>query len=371
MPNITVMIKPASGLCNMKCDYCFYSDEIQNREASILGIMSDEVMEQVVKKTLSFATEQCNYIFQGGEPTLAGISFFEKWIEYEKRYNINNVEISHSLQTNGYLLNKKWCDFLFKNKFLIGLSIDGIKSTHDLYRKDYYGKGTFEKVMNAANLLKDANIEFNILTVVNSKTAEEIKNIYEFYKKQNFKWQQYIACLDPIGVIRGKKEYSITPEAYGKFLIELFKLWKNDLYEGTQPYIRQFENYIGILLGAAIESCEQRGVCSHQTIVESDGSVYPCDFYAMDSYKLGNFLVDDFDNINHKRQAIKFVEQSYNHSEKCKKCIYFYICRGGGRRHREQLYGDEGINYFCEAYKMFFDECLLDMKKIAIKCLKG
>lgn len=371
MPNITVMIKPASGLCNIRCDYCFYSDEIQNRESPCLEIMDYEVIERVLQKTLSFATGHCNYLFQGGEPTLAGISFFEKWLEYEKRYNVNNVEISHSIQTNGYLLNKEWCDFLSKNRFLIGLSIDGIKSTHDLYRKDYSGQGTFENVINSANLLKDANIEFNILTVVNSKTAPEIQKIYEFYKKQGFIWQQYIACLDPIGVDQGKKEYSLKPKVYGQFLIELFKMWEKDFYQGTQPYIRQFENYIGILMGAPIESCEQRGSCSFQTIVEADGSVYPCDFYAMDSYKLGNFLVDTFDNINHQRRIIRFVEQSYNHAESCKNCAYFGICRGGCRRHREQFCEEEGINYFCEAYKMFFDECLSDIKKIAIKCLKG
>lgn len=253
MPNITVMIKPASGLCNIRCDYCFYSDEIQNRESPCLEIMDDEVIDRVVQKTLSFATGHCNYLFQGGEPTLAGISFFEKWLEYEKRYNVNSVKISHSIQTNGYLLNKEWCDFLSKNRFLVGLSIDGIKSTHDLYRKDHSGQGTFENAMNAANLFKNANIEFNILTVVNSKTAPEIQKIYEFYKKQGFIWQQYIACLDPIGVVQGKKEYSLTPKVYGQFLIELFRLWEKDLYQGTQPYIRQFENYIGILMGEPID----------------------------------------------------------------------------------------------------------------------
>ncbi len=366
MPEIYILVKPASGLCNMRCRYCFYADEMEHREQASYGIMQEKVMEQVVKKALAFASGRCTFAFQGGEPSLAGLPFYRKWVEYEKEYNINRVEISHAIQTNGYLINEEWCHFFAENRFLAGLSIDGLKSIHDAYRKGAKGEDTYLKAIDAAKRMQEAKVDFNVLTVVNRRTAPKIGRIYEAYRKQGFCWQQYIACLDPMFGQAGNMEYSLTPEMYGEFLVELFGLWEMDFWKGRQPYIRQFENYIGILLGAAPESCEQRGICSYQNVVEADGSVYPCDFYVLDAYRIGNLLEDDFYDIARKRKGTGFVESSYNHMESCTNCKYHFICRGGCRRHREPFGKEEGENYFCKSYRMFFDACLHRMEKIAV-----
>lgn len=367
MPQIHVMIKPASGLCNMRCSYCFYADEMEKRSQASYGVMNDETLENVIRRVLEFAEGQCTIAFQGGEPTLAGVDFFKKCLEFEKKYNTKNVAVSHALQTNGYALDESWCQFFAKNRFLIGLSVDGMKATHDIYRKDAKGQDTYFRVLETARRLEKAGAEFNVLTVVNGRTAPKIRRIYEQYKKLGFSWQQYIACLDPIGEKQGQQEYSLTPRVYGQFLIELFDLWYLDLQKGEQPCIRQFENYIGILLGQDPEACEQRGVCSFQNIVEADGSVYPCDFYALDEYRLGNLNEDSFEVIEKRRRESRFVENSVNHTEACRSCPYFAICRGGCRRHREQPGTAAGENYFCESYRMFFEACLPRMREIAMR----
>lgn len=207
------------------------------------------------------------------------------------------------MQTNGYALDDEWCHFFAENNFLVGLSVDGIKATHDAFRKDASGDDTYYHVLEKAECLKKAGVQFNVLTVVNSKTAPKIRRIYEQYRKLGFCWQQYIACLDPIGKLQGEKEFSLTPELYGNFLIELFELWEIDLKQGKQPYIRQFENYISILLGYMPEACEQRGICSFQNVVEADGSVYPCDFYVLDEYNLGNLNENSFEEIQKKKKC--------------------------------------------------------------------
>lgn len=370
MPAIHVMIKPASGLCNMRCKYCFYADEMDKRSQASFGIMSEETLKNVVRETLDFADGECTFAFQGGEPTLAGLDFFRKFLKFEKEYNRKNCKVNHALQTNGYIIDEEWAEFFAENHFLVGLSVDGVKATHDAYRIDAQGKDTYLRVLHAAQLLKDAGVEFNILTVVNSKTAPKIRRIYESYKKQGFDWQQYIACLDPLGEAQGQKEYSLTPKAYGQFLIDLFCLWELDLKQGKQPYIRQFENYIAILLGQQPEACEQRGVCSIQNVVEADGSVYPCDFYMLDEYRLGNLNQETFEQINEKRREIGFLERSVNHTDECKSCQYFAVCRGGCCRHREQPGTKTGENYFCESYKMFFEACLPRMLEIAARLQK-
>ena len=134
MPTITVMIKPASGNCNMNCTYCFYKDEMNKRKTGSYGIMSFSTLEAVVKNILKFADKECTIAFQGGEPTLAGLQFYEHLIEIQNRYNSKKVKINNVIQTNGYGIDDAWAEFFAKNHFLVGLSFDGIKEVHDRYR---------------------------------------------------------------------------------------------------------------------------------------------------------------------------------------------------------------------------------------------
>lgn len=358
MPPISVLMKPSSGMCNMSCDYCFYCDETQKRIQKSYGFMAEKTLKNVIRKTILRAEGAISYAYQGGEPTLRGIDFFQQAVAYQKQYNKNGIKVHNALQTNGYAIDEAWCRFFKENDFLIGLSIDGTKEIHDAYRHDRSGNGTYHKIAHAAKLMDDYGVDYNILTVVNRKVAENIREIYTSYKKRGWKYQQYIACLDPLEEEHGEKEYALTPEAYGRFLIELFDLWYTDWKNGKQPYIRQFENYIGLLCGYKAESCDQNGICGIQNVVEADGSVYPCDFYMLDEYKLGNFNEDQLEVIYQKRKDIGFVERSLKLNPKCKECQYDTICRGGCQRHRDFVPGDDYYeNYFCESFQMFFDAC--------------
>lgn len=365
MPPLSVIIKPVSGSCNMRCDYCFYRDELSGRRNVCQGSMTEKTQEQVIRKILEFADRECAILFQGGEPTLAGIDFYQKWLAYESFYNRKKIKISHAFQTNGYALDEKWCCFLAEHHFLTGLSLDGIPSTHNCYRKNREGEGTYFRALESAERLQKAGADFNILTVVNRRTAAAVWKIYAKYKKMGFRQQQYIACLDPVKEIPGKQEYSLTPRLYGRFLIELFELWMADLKNGCEPYIRQFENYIGILLGIEPESCDQRGYCGLQMVVESDGSVYPCDFYAMDRYFLGNLNRDIVETICERQREAEFVKQSLYRDPECEACQYGIFCRGGCRRHKEGQPEGVGKNWFCESYRMFFDTCLPRLTEVA------
>lgn len=360
MPPISVLIKPSSGMCNMACDYCFYCDESQKRARASYGFMSETTLKNVIRKTMLRAEGMASYTFQGGEPTLRGLDFFEKALSYQKQYNKNNVQVYNSLQTNGLILDDAWCRFLRENHFLTGISLDGIKKTHDAFRRSRNENApTFDRVCRAITLLETHHVEFNILTVANQAVAQNIQEIYAFYKRQKWNYQQYIACLDPMDEPYGKNSYSIHPESYGQFLTELFRLWHKDWKKNRQPYIRQFENYIGILLGQFPESCDQRGTCSIQYAVEADGSVYPCDFYMMDEYFLGNFNENRLDEIDAKRRETGFLERSLLLGENCKLCTYYPLCRGGCQRSR--LWNpkiDAYQNYFCQSYRIFFDACL-------------
>ena len=320
MAPISILMKPSSGMCNMQCDYCFYCDETRKREQESYGFMSEQTLKNIIRKTILRAEGMVSYAYQGGEPTLRGIEFFQKAVEFQKRYNKHGIRVNNALQTNGYLIDDAWCKFFKENHFLVGLSVDGIKETHDKYRHNKNGDPTYDRILRAAELMDQYGVEYNILTVVNQAVAANIKPIYSFYKKRGWNYQQYIACLDPLDEMRGQNEYALKPEIYGTFLTELFNLWYEDWKRGEQPYIRQFENYIGILLGYPPESCEQRGCCGIQNVVEADGSVYPCDFYMLDEYCLGNFNENRIDEINSKRNEIGFVNRSRKLTQECRKC---------------------------------------------------
>lgn len=361
MPPVNLLIKPVSGLCNMKCDYCFYCDEVKKRKQASCGFMSESTLKNVIRKAVLYAEGGCTIAFQGGEPTLRGLKFYEQMIRYVEQYNKNGIPVNYAFQTNGYEINEDWCKFFHDHLFLVGLSVDGTEEIHDRYRHDSQNNKTYKKVLKTAKLLDKYQVEYNILTVVTQQTAIHIDRIYHEYKKRGWHYLQFIACLDPLGEERGMKEYSLLPEHYGKYLTNLFDLWYTDWKLGKQPYIRQFENYVGILAGYNPEACEHRGVCGIQNVIEADGSVYPCDFYVLDDYVLGNLNVNSMNDIMKKGLEIGFTERSHNISDECRNCRWFFLCRGGCYRNKEGL----KENYFCKGYQYFFDQSYHRLVEIA------
>lgn len=357
MPPISLLIKPVSGNCNMRCKYCFYIDETQNRSTASLGKMSSATMTALIDKALTFADQDCTFAFQGGEPTLAGLEFYQKFSSYAKKHpNAKKIRIHYAFQTNGILIDTEWASWFAENQVLVGISLDGPKKIHDRYRLDHEQNGTFTKVMDSIHLLREKKVDFNILTVVTAASSHKGKQIYDFFQKNNFQFQQYIECLDPLGTKRGTCEYSLAPHQYELFLKDVFDAWYSDMKSGHYVYNRYFENLMMILAGQNPESCNMRGFCGPQWVIEADGSVYPCDFYVLDEWKLGNILTDSFEELEYARQKSGFVEQSKPIPEDCRKCKWIMLCRNGCRRNRELMAdGTTGKNYFCSAYYNFLE----------------
>lgn len=357
MPPLSLLIKPASGSCNMRCRYCFYTDEAEHRATASMGRMSVQTMHVLVDRALAWADGDCTFAFQGGEPSLAGLDFFRSFTDYVSAHpNPKGIRVHYAFQTNGYALDERWAEWFASHRVLVGVSLDGPKELHDRYRVDREGKGTFNRVMAFIRLLERHGVEFNLLTVVSAANVRRGRQVYEFFKKQNFRYQQYIECLDPIGQTPGSSEYSLTPQRYAVFLRAVFDAWYLDMKAGRYVYNRYFENLMMILSGQAPESCSLRGVCAPQWVIEADGSTYPCDFYALDQWRLGNIVSDSFAVMEEKRQALGFIQWSRRLPEECRTCRYGMLCRNGCRRNREPVTEDStGKNYFCGAYREFLD----------------
>lgn len=366
MPPISLMIKPSSGMCNLRCRYCFYHDLTKQNVLEPRRFMAEETLEQVLRKTLEAAEGECTIAYQGGEPTLIGLEFYQKSVELQCKYNKKNVKIYNALQTNGVGLNSKWAEFFSEHRFLVGLSLDGTSETHDAYRRDAAGRGTFEQVLKTAKLFDRYGVDYNILTVVHAQTAGHAEEIYRFYQQNGFRYLQFIPCLDPLGEVQGNREYSLTANAYGAFLKTLFDLWYRDLRTDRAVSIREFDNYIQMLLGYPPESCSMGGRCSTQYVVESDGSVYPCDFYVLERYRLGSLRQNSFEELDRRREALGFLDEAKEPDQRCRTCRYYSLCRGGCKRYREPFQnGSYQRNVFCEAYREFFSYAAARMLGLA------
>ncbi len=367
MPPLSLLIKPASSLCNLRCAYCFYHSIAENRMTESYGIMNDETLEVIVSKALQFADWSCTFAFQGGEPTLAGLDFFKKLIMLQKKYNTKKVQINNTLQTNGMAIDHEWAEYLSKNRFLVGISLDGPKDLHDMFRHDSGMKGTFSRVMNAISLFNRYKVEYNILFVVNSVVARHAEKVYSFFKRNNFRYLQFIPCLDPLGEKQGLHEFSLSPERFALFLKKLFDLWYDDIIRGNMISIRYFDNLVGMMAGYRPEICGMTGECICQMVIEADGGVYPCDFYVFDEWYMGNIKELSFEELKNSETGKMFVEVSRHISRECISCKWYSLCRGGCRRLREPFYdGKPALNFFCESYREFFEHAAARLKQLAV-----
>ena len=80
-------------------------------------------MHALIDKALQVPVDTVQFSFQGGEPTFAGIAFFEAFIAYVNEKNVMKKNIQYSMQTNGTLLDEKWIQLLKENDFLVGVSL--------------------------------------------------------------------------------------------------------------------------------------------------------------------------------------------------------------------------------------------------------
>jgi len=371
MPPISVMIKPVSGLCNMRCQYCFYTDELTHRGEGIFSPMEEETLETLIRKIFIYAENFVYLAFQGGEPTLAGAAFYRKVLAFEKKYNSRMLPVSHAIQTNGLALDEEMLSVLKEGNFLVGLSVDGTKEIHDAVRKDALGNGTYERVSKTAEKLRQTGIDYNILCVVGKTAARHPKEVFQALAPHGY--LQFIPRLEPFGEENEVDADALTAADYGYFLTEIWKLYAQGLRNGHYVSVRAFDNWLNMLAGRPPENFGFAGRCVPNYLVESNGNVYPCDFYALDEWFLGNIRQSNFKRLAASDKMRNFCESSYKPDADCLICPYGYICRGGCRRDREPVLadGNYGKNRLCEGYRMFFENCLADMQLLQSQIREG
>ena len=387
------MVKPAGSRCNLDCTYCYYLSKERLLDQPRSARIEDEVLEAHIRQYIeAHPAGEVVFSWQGGEPTLMGLQFFERVVDLQSRYAKPGQRIENDLQTNGVLLNDAWCSFLKRHNFLVGLSIDGPSSLHDVYRRNKGNRPTLTRVMAAVRLLRARKVPFTALCVVNKINAVKPLQVYRFLRDEvRPRVIQFIPCVEPVGFRSVSPEdwdwsmlpvtaspqarpgsveavvtdWSVDPEHWGNFLKQIWTEWFRRDY--GRVHVDQFENVISALFGFGSQTCVTAEVCGHAMALEHNGDLFSCDHFVFPRYKLGNIMeASEGALATSARQAGFGVAKREALTRHCRACAYLPLCWGGCPKDRFVKAPDlePGLNYLCPGLKTFYAQVVSDRHEL-------
>jgi len=372
-------IKPIGAACNLDCTYCYYlsKESLLNQKKGPIGM---GLLEKFIADYIgSQDVEEIVFTWHGGEPTMLGIDFFRAVLELQKKYTPAGRRVSNDIQTNGTLIDDRWCSFLAENGFLIGLSIDGPAELHDIYRVTKNKGSSFGKVFAAGRLLKRYGITFSTLTTVNWENGRKPLEVYRFLRDElGASYMQFIPCVEPrrfddetsdkkakyvssqrdrLGqLFLGAMDWSVGAEEWGTFLKEIFDEWY--AHDRGRVKINLFESMFAQLRGEQALNCTSSPFCGKNVVLEHDGRVYACDHYVYPEYEIGNIRERSLGEMVFSLGQLEFGLDKYNSlPRECRRCRHLHLC--GGECPRTRIVytrkGEGNLSYLCQGWKMFFD----------------
>lgn len=365
-----LMAKPTGSLCNLKCTYCYYleKDKLYNNHPSR---MDDKTLEEFIKQYIqSQDSKEVHFVWQGGEPTLLGVDFFEKAVRLQRKHQSGKI-ISNSFQTNGTLLNDEWGRFFQTNKFLVGVSIDGPQHVHDFYRKNKNGQPTFSEVMKGVEILHKHKVDFNTLSVVNRHSQEYPLEVYGFLKNIGSRFMQFLPAVERVKNQDNSDalklthhltkeaeviQWSVTPMGYGQFLSQVFDEWvKMDV---GKYFVQLFDVTLANWLGKNPGLCVHKDYCGDAMVIEYNGDVYACDHFVYPEFYRGNIHTNNMKEMYFSREQVQFGQEKKRRLPKqCRVCPVRFACHGDCPKHRFISTHEEGepVSYLCKGLYHFFN----------------
>ncbi|MCB0044053.1 MAG: anaerobic sulfatase maturase [Caldilineaceae bacterium] len=386
-----VMTKPSGAICNLDCKYCYFLSKEMMYPGSRFR-MADELLESFVRQYIEAqSVPEVTFAWQGGEPTLMGVAFFERVIHYQQKYARPGMTIHNALQTNGTLLDEAWCRFFKQHDFLIGISIDGPEALHDAYRVNKGGAGSFRQVMRGRQLLADHGVAFNILCTVHAANQAYPLEVYRFFRDElEAEFIQFIPIIErtnaetllladqgwsprdggerPLYTQSGNlvTARSVKAEAYGAFLTAIFDEWvRRDV---GRVYVQMFDVALGAWLGQPGGLCIFAPTCGQALALEHNGDLYSCDHFVEPDYLLGNIQHDPMLKlVSSERQRRFGADKQATLPAYCRRCEVRFACHGGCPKNRfiTTPDGESGLNYLCAGYKAFFNHVDRPMRIMA------
>lgn len=364
----SLLVKPASADCNLRCQYCFYLKKCELYPDAAAHRMTDEVLETIVSSYLD--TEQPVYSFgwQGGEPALMGLDFFKRANDLQQMHGKGSARIANGFQTNGTLVDDAFAAYLSGNKYLVGLSLDGPGEIHDLFRRTANGRGTHSDMVKCVERFQRNNVEFNVLTMVTSESVKRGGEIYDYLCEMGIFHHQYIPCVE----FDEKGEpmpFSISGEEWGDFLCEVFDKWSTG--DARRVSVRLFDGIVDFMVEREYFLCHMGGNCCQYFVVEYNGDVYPCDFFVDKDSKLGNIMYNSWEEMQSSASYHEFGKQKNQWNSQCSRCPYLAYCSGDCLKHRLCGVGEPTRkSWLCSGWKKFYGHSLPRFKELAYASLE-
>jgi len=361
-----VMTKPIGPICNLDCEYCFYLDKEKLYPNTRSFRMTDAVLENYVRQYIEAQqVNEVTFAWQGGEPTLMGVDFFRRAIEYQNKYRRPGMRIQNAFQTNGTLLNDEWGTFLKQNHFLVGISIDGPPKLHDKYRYDKKGRPSSADVLRGLRVLQTHGVDYNVLCVVNRYNGDCPLEVYHYFKELGVEFIQFIPIVEHLDG-KAVTDRSVQARQYGEFLCAVFDEWVvNDI---GKIFVQLFDVSLEAWLGYQPSLCIFNETCGNALAMEHNGDLYSCDHFVDPKYFLGNIMEIPIEEMVDSPFQRKFgTDKRDTLPQYCRECEVRFVCNGGCPKNRfiNTPTGEPGLNYLCAGYKMFFNHIDRPMKLMA------
>lgn len=363
MRNFSLLIKPASADCNLRCEYCFYLEKCALYPDDKKHRMSVETLDKMVSSYMATPQPQYAFGWQGGEPTLMGLDFFKKVVELQQKYGRPGAVVANGLQTNAVLINDEFAEHLAKYRFLIGVSLDGPEEIHNMYRKNISGLGSHTDVLKGIDSLESHNAEFNILVLVSQSNVKRAKEVYNYLCEKGFYYHQYIPCVefDEKGELL---PFAINGEEWGNFMCEIYDCWIES--DTRKVSIRHFDSVLSLLVDKIRNVCVMGNNCCQYFVVEHNGDIYPCDFFVEKDLKLGNVAESKWEELQVSEKYLEFGKMKAKWNSLCDNCFCIDYCYGDCLKHRLPAGGSpEKLSALCAGWKQFYKHTEEGFKRLA------
>jgi uncharacterized protein len=314
--------------------------------------MEDSLLEKLIAEYMSIFSNRIAFVWHGGEPLLAGMPFFQRIIDLQKKYLRQGQIIRNSIQTNGTLINDKWAKFFKKYNFRIGVSLDGNEEAHNRFRKTKTKSSSFKSVIEGIKILRKNDIEPGIIQTVTKSNLKQSEKISHFFIRElNLKGWGINPYLDVTNTNSKMRGESITSDEFYRFLKEIIDLWLE--IDDPDLCIREIENVAAGVMGKQTLNCSYNGCCTGFFCVDYNGVVYPCDrFTDHPEYQFGNLYTQSLQDILNSEERLHYASAVNSRSAECADCQWLTACHNGCTHHRLGNVSEK--YYYCESRKKIF-----------------
>ena len=377
----SLMLKPVGDRCDLRCTYCYYTSP-GNAAPRSPGTMSEATLESVFAGYLPSAPEEVVISWQGGEPTLAGIAFYERAVALQERHRRPGQRIANAIQTNGTRLDDEWARFLARAGFLVGVSVDGPPRHHDGYRRDAAGSGTRARVERGLDHLRRRGVAFNLVCVLHDGNVQHPVELYESLRELGTPWLQFVPAIEwiadgpaapqgatPAADLPRLAPFAPSPEDYGRFLCRVFDRWLG--HHVRTVSVRLFDALLWRRVRGDMPYCVLGSACDAQITIEAGGDVYPCDHFARPEWRLGQVDGADWPERIDAGARLRFAATKSSLPAECRRCRWRELCGGGCPKHRPATGNGPRPSVLCDAYRTFFDHAMPRLDRLAGELRRG